>query len=67
VSAIGAKDRCAVLHAPGYVSGACAGEIHLYRSLKSTGEWWLCEADAASAPSRGVSVERIDDVEDSAS
>lgn len=59
----GDKDRCAVLHAPGYVPGACSGEVHLYRSLSSTAEWRLCDADAASAPSRGVRVERIDEPE----
>ena len=56
---VGTPTQCAVLHAPGYVPGECAGEIHLYRSLDSTGEWWLCNADAESAPERGVRVKRI--------
>ncbi len=53
--------RCQVSHAPGYVPGECAGEVHRYRSLSSTGEWWLCEADALSAPARGVNVVRVDE------
>lgn len=59
----GSEVRCAVLHAPGYVPGECSGEVHRYRSLTSTAEWWLCDADAVSAPSRGVWVERIADPE----
>ena len=55
--------RCAVLHAPGYVEGECAGEIGRYRSTTSSGEWWLCEADAYAAPSRGVWVKRVADPE----
>jgi hypothetical protein len=60
----GNPTQCAVLHAPGYVAGECSGEINLYRSLTSTGEWWLCDADAASAPSRGVWVKRITESEE---
>lgn len=61
--ATGNPNRCAVLHGPGYVEGECSGPIHLYRSLTSTAEWWLCDADAATAPQRGVRVKRLDDVE----
>jgi hypothetical protein len=61
VTPVGSSTRCAVLHAPGYVSGECAGEIRLYRSTQSTGVWWLCDADAESAPSRGVHVVPADD------
>ena len=58
---IGRKDQCAVSHAPGHVPGEHGGDIHLYRSLTSTGMWWLCDDDARSAPSRGVHIEMVDD------
>ena len=57
---VGSSTRCAVLHAPGYVSGDCAGEIRLYRASTSTAMFWLCDADAATAPDRGVDVTRAD-------
>lgn len=56
---VGSPTQCAVLHAPGYVEGEHAGDIRLYRSLSSTAEWWLCDADADSAPQRGVRVELV--------
>jgi hypothetical protein len=64
MTAVGSKTRCAVNHGPGYVPGECSGEIHLYRSLRSTGQWWLCDADAENAPSRGVWVEPVNEPEE---
>jgi hypothetical protein len=61
---VGSEDRCAVNHSPGYVSGECAGEIRLYRATTSTAEFWLCEEDALTAPSRGVQVELVDETEE---
>ncbi len=58
---VGNPTTCAVLHAPGYVAGEHSGEIHLYRSLTSTAEWWLCDADAESAPERGIPITAIDE------
>jgi hypothetical protein len=60
---VGSAAQCAVSHAPGYVPGAHSGDIRLYESTQSTGLWWLCDADAASAPDRGVSVVLVEDHE----
>jgi hypothetical protein len=53
---VGSATQCAVSHAAGYVPGEHAGDIRLYKSTQSTGRWWLCDADAATAPERGVPV-----------
>jgi hypothetical protein len=31
-----------------------AGEVHLYKSRTSTGEWWVCDGHAEGAPARGI-------------
>ncbi len=58
---IGSATQCAVSHAPGYVPGEHAGEIRLYRSTTSTAEFWLCDADAETAPDRGVAVALVEE------
>lgn len=59
---VGSKTTCAVSHAPGYVPGEHGGEIHLYRSMASTAEWWLCDTDAAESTIRtGIPIVRIDE------
>lgn len=57
---VGSETCCAVLHAPGYVPGECEGEIRLYRSTTSTAMFWLCDADATTAPDRGVEVRLVE-------
>jgi hypothetical protein len=60
---VGSPTQCAVSHAPGHVPGEHDGNIRLYRSLQSTAMWWLCDADAESAPSRGVHIALADQSE----
>ncbi|MGK5682434.1 hypothetical protein [Actinoplanes sp. URMC 104] len=44
--------------------GEHGGDIHLYRSLTTTAQWWLCDADADDAPRRGIHIKLIDEPED---